>query len=239
MSAGNLYFETAGSLLQEIAAQEMGKIAQVGRVAARSIIDGGIFHLFGVGHSAIPVHELYIRAGSLTNARPVSLERILDLFEQVNNVGTTLMRNFDGRPGEVLIVISNSGVNPLPLEVALEGKKRKLFTVGISSFAHSRAVQPKHPSGLRLMDIVDVAIDTHVPVGDAGLEIQGIPGKVCPLSNMAGIAIVHAIAAETMEQIVALGGTPPVRISRNVPGGVEHNRKYVEQYGDRIPELGL
>jgi uncharacterized phosphosugar-binding protein len=239
MSAGNLYFETAGALLQEIAAQEMDKITQVGKAAARSMMNGGILHLFGVGHSAIPAHELYIRAGSLTNARPVSLEYILDLFEQVNGVGTTLMRNFDGRPGEVLIVLSNSGVNPLPLEVALEAKKRQLFTVGICSFAHSGSVQPKHPSGQRLMDVVDVAIDTHVPAGDAGLELRGVPSKVCPLSNVAGITIVHAIAAETIEQIVAMGGTPPVRISRNLPGGAEHNQKYIEQYGERIPGLKL
>jgi uncharacterized phosphosugar-binding protein len=239
MSAGTAYFEKAGALLQEIATQEMEKIIKVGQATARSIMDGGILHLFGVGHSAIPVHELYIRAGSLTNARPVSLEHILDLFEQVEGVGSTLLRNFDGRPGEVLIVISNSGVNPLPLEVALEGKKRDLFTVGIVSLAHSRAVEPKRSDGLRLMDIVDIAIDTHVPAGDAGLEIQGIPSKVGPLSNVAGVAIVHAIAAEAIEQIVAAGGVPPVRISRNVPGGVEHNRKYIEQYGDRIPGLKL
>jgi uncharacterized phosphosugar-binding protein len=239
MSAGNLYFETAGALLQDIAAHEMEKIKQVGQAAARSIMEGGILHLFGVGHSALPAHELYIRAGSLTNARPISLEYILDLFEQVNGVGATLMRNFDGLPGEVLIVLSNSGVNPLPLEVILEAKKKKLFTVGISSFTHSLAVEPKHPSGKRLMDIVDIAIDTHVPAGDAGLELPGVPSKVCPLSNVAGITIVNAITAETIEQIVSLGGIPPVRISRNMPGGAEHNRKYIEQYGDRIPGLRL
>lgn len=239
MSAGKRYFDRVTNLLDEIATDEIGKISQVAQAAARSIIDGGILHLFGVGHSAIPVHELFIRAGSLTNSRPVSLEPILDLFERIEGVGSTLMRNFDGRPGEVLVVISNSGVNPVPIEVALEGKKRGLFTVAITSFAHSRQVEPKNSGGLRLMDIVDVAIDSHAPYGDAGLEIEGVPSKVCPLSNAAGIVIVNAIVAETIENIVALGGTPPVRISRNTPGGVEHNQKYLQAYGDRIPDLKL
>ena len=239
MSAGNNFFETAKQLLEDIEAGEMGKVRQVAQAAARSIVDGGILHLFGSGHSAIPAQELYIRAGSLTNARPVSLERILDVFERIEGVGAALMRNFDGQAGEVLVVISNSGVNPLPIEVALEGKKRGLFTAAITSFDHSRQVEPKHSSGKRLMEVVDVAIDSHAPYGDAGLEIAGVPSKVCPLSNVAGVTIVHALVAETIERIVALGGTPPVRISRNTPGGLEHNQKYIKLYGERIPELKL
>jgi uncharacterized phosphosugar-binding protein len=148
MPAGNNYFDAAGRLLQEIADQEMEKIAQVAQVAARSIMAGGILHLFGSGHLAMP-------------------------------------------------------------------------------------------SGKRLMDVVDVAIDSHVPYGDAGLDIAGVPMKVGPMSFIAGVSIVNAMVAETIEQIVALGGTPPVRISRNTPGGSEHNQKYVKQYGERIPELKL
>jgi uncharacterized phosphosugar-binding protein len=92
---------------------------------------------------------------------------------------------------------------------------------------------------MRLMDVVDVAIDSHAPYGDAGLEIAGVPSKVCPLSSAAGITIVNAMVAETIEQIIALGGTPPVRISRNTPGGAEHNQQYRQRYGDRIPELKM
>ena len=239
MSAGNLYFQTSLRLLQTIEAQEMEKIRRVAQAAAQSISAGGILHFFGSGHSAIPTQEVFIRAGNLTNVRPVSLERILDSFERIEGVGLALMRNFDGKPGEVLVVISNSGVNPLPIEVALEGKKRGLFTAAITSFEHSLQVAPKHSSGKRLMEVVDIAIDSHVPFGDAGLEIAGAPGKVCPLSSVAGVAIVNAIEAETIEQIIARGEQPPVRISRNIPGGAEHNQQYVERYAARIPELRL
>lgn len=239
MSAGKRYFETAGRLLETIVSAEIEKIQKVAGAAVQSVQAGGIIHLFGSGHSAIPAQEVYIRAGSLTNTRPVSLERILDTFEDIEGVGNRLMRGFDGRPGEVLLVISNSGVNPLPIEVALAGKESGLFVVGITSFDHSRRVAPKHASGQRLLELVDIAIDTHVPYGDAALKIAGVPGKVGPLSTIAGVAIVNAIIAETIEQIAALGGTPPVRISRNVPGGMEHNQQFVKRYGNRIPELRL
>jgi uncharacterized phosphosugar-binding protein len=154
-------------------------------------------------------------------------------------VGTTLMRGFDGRPGEVLVVISNSGVNPLPLEVAVEGKKRGLFIVSLTSFEHSGRVEPRSAIGKRLADLSDVAIDTHVPYGDAGLEVKGVPSRVGPLSTVAGVTIINAIMVQTMELIAAAGKEPPVRISRNIPGGPEHNLKYRDLYGDRIPELRL
>jgi len=239
MSLAGRYFERAKQLFAEIESGEMEKIQQAAQAAARSILSGGIFHLFGSGHSAIPAQEVYIRAGSLSNARPISLERILDSFERIEGVGDALMRGFDGRPGEVLVVFSNSGVNPLPVEVALDAKRRGLFVVGVCSFAHTAQSEPKHSSGKRLKDVVDVAIDTHVPYGDAGLEVSGLPMKIGPLSTLAGVSIVNALVAETIEAILQAGGTPPVRISRNTPGGDAHNRQFLEQFADRIPELRL
>jgi uncharacterized phosphosugar-binding protein len=100
MTYANQYFDRVYQLLHTIQVEELDKIKTVAQVVAHSMADGGILHLFGSGHSAIPTHEVYIRAGSLTNTRPVSLERILDSFERIEGVGMSLMRSFDGRPGE-------------------------------------------------------------------------------------------------------------------------------------------
>jgi uncharacterized phosphosugar-binding protein len=97
-------------------------------------------------------------------------------------------------------------VNPLPIEVALAGKQKDLLTVGVTSFEHSLRSQPKLPNGNRLLDVVDIAIDTHVPYGDAGLEVANLPMKIGPLSTLAGVTIVNAIIAETIEAILALRG---------------------------------
>ena len=237
MSLSNDYFHRIRDLINTIESEEVEAIQRAAKEIARSIINGGIVHLFGSGHSAIPTQEVYIRAGSLTNALPISLDRILDTFERIEGVGEALMRRFDGRPSEVLIVFSNSGVNPLPIEVAQIGKQLGLFTVGVSSVEHSRNSEPKHSSGKRLMDIVDLSIDSHVPYGDAGLALEGLPMKIGPLSTIAGVTIINAIMAQSIEEITTAGETPPVRISRNMPGGDENNRRYIEQYGDRIPEL--
>ncbi len=237
MSLSERYFERAHQLLGDIETGEMGNIHRAAAEIARSIKDGGILHLFGSGHSAIPTQEVYIRAGSLTNALPLSLDRILDTFERIEGTGAALMGRFTGQKGEVLIVLSNSGVNPLPIEVASIGKERGLFTIGISSYEHSLNVSPKHSSGKRLMDVVDLSIDSHVPYGDAGLAVEGLPMNIGPLSTLAGVSIVNAIIAQTIEDLMKLGEDPPVRISRNLPGGDENNRRLIERYGGRIPEL--
>lgn len=232
------YYEHLVSLLLTLFEEEKPKIQMVGRHIAESTLKGGIIHTFGVGHSALPMEEVFIRAGTFCNIRPLTLDGFrLDLFENIPKVGETLMRGFDGQPGEVMIVFSNSGVNPLPIEVALESKKRGLYTVAVTSFAHSRAVLPKHESGMRLLEIADCAIDTHVPYRDAALTLSDYPYKMCPLSTIANITIIHAILAEAAEQIRLAGAHPPIRVSRNTPEGPEHNRQFVLKYGDRIPEL--
>jgi len=239
MTYAQKYLERATQLIQSIESDEMEKIQKVAKVTAQSIMDGGILHLFGSGHSAIPTQEVYIRAGSLSNTRPISLERFLDSFERIEGVGSALMRGFDGKKGEVLIVFSNSGVNPLPVEVAQIGKKLGLFTVCVCSFEHTEKAEPRTADHKRLRDVVNVAIDSHAPYGDAGLEMPGLPMHIGPLSTIAGVSIVNAIVAETIEQLVAAGVTPPVRISRNTPGGDAHNLQFQEKYAARIPELRL
>jgi len=239
MAYAQKYMERAIQLIQEIESSELEKIQKVAAVTARSIINGGIVHLFGSGHSAIPTQEVFIRAGSLSNARPISLERFLDSFERIEGVGNALMRGFDGKAGEVLIVFSNSGVNPLPIEVALTGKKLGLFTVGVSSYTHTQKAKSRQSDGKRLCDVVDVSIDSHAPYGDAGLEIAGLSMPIGPMSTIAGVSIINSIMAETIEQVLTLGGTPPVRISRNTPVGDKHNLQFQEKYADRIPELRL
>ena len=239
MAYARKYLERAVALIHQIESNELEKIQKVAAVTAKSIIEGGIVHLFGSGHSAIPTQEVYIRAGSLSNARPISLERFLDSFERIEGVGDALMRGFDGKTGEVLIIFSNSGVNPLPIEVALTGRRLGLFTVGVSSFDHTQKAESRQSDGRKLCDVVDISIDSHVPYGDAGLQIEGLDMPIGPLSTIAGVSIVNSIMAETIEQLLALGATPPVRISRNTPAGDAHNLQFQEKYADRIPELRL
>jgi uncharacterized phosphosugar-binding protein len=96
---------------------------------------------------------------------------------------------------------------------------------------------PRLKSKQRLIDVVDIAIDTHVPYGDASIEVPGLDAKIAPVSTIANVTIVQSIMAEAVEILVKEGFTPPIRISRNTPEGDEHNSRIIPQYIDRIPEL--
>jgi uncharacterized phosphosugar-binding protein len=104
---------------------------------------------------------VYTRAGTLTNSKPISLDNYLGKLERIDGVGQALMGSFTGLPGEVLIVVSTSGANPLPIDVALIGKQRGLFTAAITAMDHTLKVKSNHKSGKKLYEIVDLVIDTH------------------------------------------------------------------------------
>lgn len=230
------YASEALALLGAIRQSQAGAIREAARRLADGIEQGGIVCTFGSGHSHMSAEEGFVRAGSLSCVRALYTTLPLDLVERVEGVGRELFRKVDLRPEDSLIVISQSGVNPLPVEAALEARSRGVTTVAITSFAHSRSLPPRHSSGLRLMECVDVAIDNGVPPGDAVLDV-GLPAKVGPLSSLAGILLIQMILVATTGELLARGTTPPIRMSRNLPGGDKYDQIFVELYGHRIPEL--
>jgi uncharacterized phosphosugar-binding protein len=231
------YLGTAGSLITELREHEQANISQAAGWIADSMQADGILHVFGSGHSALPGKDIYIRAGSLSNVRAIAPDEELDRFERIPGVAEALLDGYDMRAGEVMIVISNSGINPLPIEVAQIAGSSGLKTVGLTSITHSKKGTPRHSSGQKLYQVVDLAIDTHVPYGDASLEVQGLPMRIGPLSTLSGLLLMHSIVVETTGMLLERGIEPPVRISRNTPEGDEHNQRFRLQYGARIPEL--
>jgi uncharacterized phosphosugar-binding protein len=235
MSMGNIYFHNVRNLVDIIEREEMPKIQTAAEKIADSTAAGGIVHLFGSGHSILAALEVFMRAGSFSNSKPIIKELEIDRFERIPGVGSAVMRNFDGRPGEVLVIFSNSGKNPLPVEVAQRGKEKGVFTVAITSFEH--AEKARNGKIEVLADVVDLAIDTHVPYGDASVLIPGTTIKTGPLSTIANVTILHSIYCTAVEKLLEKDVVPPVRVSRNTPEGDAHNKHFADQYGDRIPDL--
>lgn len=234
MNLSNQYFENVHRLLQSIEKEESSSIDIAAQKVAEATAAGGIIHLFGSGHSVLSALEVFMRAGGFSNSKPIIKELEMDRYERIPGVGSALMKTFDGRPGEVLFIFSNSGKNPLPLEVAQRAKEKGVFTIGVTSFEHAAKGRK---DGEVLADIVDLAIDNHVPYGDASIQIPGSHKKTGPLSTVANVTILHAVYCGAVEKLVAMKFDPPVRISRNTPEGYEYNKHFVQAYGDRIPEL--
>ncbi|MDH7601538.1 MAG: SIS domain-containing protein [Armatimonadota bacterium] len=230
------YYCIVNDLLARIASTQHERIQQAAKVIADHIADGGILYLLGSGHSLAVAMEAFHRAGGLAPV-DVIYDRTFGRAERLEGYAETLLKDYNIPAGGVVIIISNSGRNALPIEVALHCKARGITTIAITSLAHSQAVSSRHSSGKRLFEIADIVIDNCGVFGDAALDVEGVPAKVCPTSGIAGMFIIESIVAQVIENLVKAGHEPPVFISANVDGGDEHNARLYEKYWHRIRGL--
>lgn len=234
------YFDRLQSLFEELEAQG-AQIEAAARLMATCIEADGIVHVFGSGHSHMMAEEVFHRAGGLF-AFNAMLDINLTSFgtlkpgmvERTEGYAKVVLDSFDVRPDEVVVIVSNSGINPVPIEMAIEAKMRGATTIAITSAANYANAKSRHSSGRKLVDVVDLVVDSRVPAGDAILELEGLDGTVGASSTVLGAALMNAIVAQVAETMLAGGMQPPVIVSMNVPGGDEHNRANEAKYRDRL-----
>ena len=233
------YSKVINKIYEQIIQYEKPKILKIANILGQSIIDGGIAHIFGTGHSEMVCKEVFTRAGSLSCFRIIGTHYELEKFERLEGMAEIIMADYRIDPGEIVFVVSSSGINALPIEVAQISKKMGGYLIAMSSLEHSRLVESRHSSGKKLYELADLVLDTHVPAGDAAIQFEELQMKVGPVSSLANIFIINSIIIETTAYILRQGKTPPIRVSRNLPQGDAHNQKFKEKYSDRIPELIL
>jgi len=134
----------------------------------------------------------------------------------------------------VLILISTSGRNPVPIEVAVEAKARGLTLIVITSLEYSRGVSSRDPSGRKAYELADLVLDNYSPKGDAVLALEGLSQKTGSTSGVVASVIMHAIVSQVVENLVARGFAPPIYMSGNLDGGAEHNARMLAAYKDHI-----
>jgi len=239
------YYEAAIRLLGEIHKSQGGAIDRATDLIFASLAADGVLHLFGSGHSHLVAEEAFHRAGGLVpvNAMtepfltPLTPPRKSGRLERLSGIAAILLDYHEPRPGEVLVIISNAGINPVSVELALEGKVRGLTVIAITSLHHARAVASRHASGKRLFEVADLVIDNCGEAGDGAVSFPGLAGKVGPTSLLAGAFIVNSIVCGVVDRFVAQGLQPPIYLSANLPGGDEHNRRLETKYRGRIKLL--
>jgi uncharacterized phosphosugar-binding protein len=238
------YPSLAQDQLKRIHSTQSGAIQDTADAVFRTLKAGGVLHAFGTGHSVTGAMELFHRAGGLVPANGILVQTLSPLVppseasarERTPGVGAALADEYDLREAEVLIVFSQSGINSVPIDLAVEARQRGLHTVAVTCCAHSTATPPRHPSGKRLMDVVDTVIDNQGVKGDAIVDCgEGV--RAAATSGVAAAFIANWIVAEVIERYRAEGLVPPVYISANVPGGDEHNKTLAAKYENRIKLL--
>lgn len=215
------YLEASQRLLERVKAQ-LPLIQQTAEMFAQTILAGQMVHVFGSGHSRILVEEMWPRYGSFPGFNPIvelSLtfhnlvvgangQRQAMFLENVSGLAARILRNFDLKAGDSALVISSSGCNVVPVEMAEEFQRRGVKVVSIISTTHSEASTSRHRDGKKLQDFSDIVLDTGAPVGDAMVRIDGLETPVAPGSTVGGCLLVNTIKAE-LAQILTKSGHPP------------------------------
>ena len=242
------YIDELQNVLARIKKEQLHAIEAAGQLIADTLVAGGVIHTFGTGHSHLIADEAFFRAGGIAAINPILDERLIFLkgalestrAERVAGFARSLIERESVGPSDVAIIVSNSGRNIVPVEMALEMKARDLKVVAITSVEQSRASVPLHSSGKRLFELADVTIDNCVPPGDALLALPGLKARVGPSSTVAGAAIINSIMIEGVAETLRRGKEVPVLPSANIDGVTEETLKdLLSRYRGRIRYLDL
>jgi len=233
----NPFLSRISGVISRIAETQEEAIDEAASWAADTIAGDHLVFLFGSGHSFIATMDTYPRIGSYPGWLPIhelstsymptilgnqGLRQALFL-EKIEGFGRLVLENYRITPDDVMIVISNSGVNPMGIDVALVAKETGLRTVAITSLEHSRSSASRHSSGKRLFEICDLVIDTCVPAGDALVEVPGFPHKVSSASTIAACVVMQALSAQTAGKLAERNYAVPVFPSHNAEMSAEEH----------------
>ena len=249
-SPAQTYFEKSHLLLHAVEAQ-LPQIQKAADWFAQSILAGRMVHVFGSGHSRIMVEEMWPRYGSFPGFNPIvelSLsfhnlvvgangQRQAMFLENVAGLADRILRNFAIGPTDSALVISSSGCNIVPIEMAEIFQRHGIKVVVIISRKHSDATISKHPSGKKLQDFADLVLDTAAPVGDAMVKLPGLDTPVSPGSTIGGCLLVNAIKAEVAARMVAAGQPPRVLTASAVVGAERATALFESAYDEHAHRL--
>ena len=229
----NKVFPTVRQLVDQVEATQQDNIEAAAQAVAQCIIDGGIVQAWGGGHSLAGAMEVAHRAGGFIPTKKI-VEPSNNAYETVERAGEIFMKKVDVRPGDVVFILSNSGRNPLCMDIALGCKKKGAKLIAITALEASSHLSPKHSCGKNLYEISDIVLDNCTPEGDCCIDLEGFDGKICGMSMITTSVLVQAVTYRAAEILIEKGITPPIYKSQNIDGGREFNEALEAKYIDRL-----
>jgi uncharacterized phosphosugar-binding protein len=254
MTTADRYFEEAMKRLQRLRDSQREALDRAAEFCTEAIAADGLVHLFGCGHSRMMCEEMTPRQGCFVGwhtivelgltfhnqiVGPNGLRQSLHL-EKTAGYAEQILRNFAFGPKDVMIVISTSGIREIIIEMALGAKQRGLNVIGLLSREHCEQAKPAHPSGEKLMDVVDVVLDNGAPVGDSLLQLAGCRHKTGPFSTLGGALVMNMLRCEVAARLAARNIEPVFLPSHQFVGSrtVEEELEiFYAQYAKRVAPL--
>jgi uncharacterized phosphosugar-binding protein len=238
------WFSCCDSVLTKIRETQQEAIRSAASLIADTLAASGALHFYDNGHCP---GEPIGRAGGLMAIHPISpslsishpappqhqeklKQRGPSHLRRSQQLGRIAVEQSNMLPGDCLIIMSVSGRNPLPVEMAIAAREIGVKVIAITSLAYSQTVESRHPSGKRVFEAADIVIDNCGIPGDATIEIGGLEARVGPTSGVAGCYIMWALTCELVRQLVDRGLRPSIFKSINLPDGEEFNARVRQKY---------
>ncbi|UXY20491.1 SIS domain-containing protein [Streptomyces cynarae] len=238
------FFDAAIGLLRRVRDEDAEEIAAAGTLIADTVAAGGRLFAFGAGHSSLAAQDLVYRAGGLALMNLLAVPGVVGVdvmpttlgsaLERVGGLASAVLDTSPLRSGDLLVIISLSGRNELPVEMAMTARARGIKVIGVTSVAYAAETKSRHASGTYLKDHCDLVLDSKIAVGDAELTLDTIPAPFAPASTVVTTALLQAVMATAAGVLAERGIEPPLLRSGNVDGGHEWNARVLTEYADRI-----
>ncbi|MCX6316519.1 MAG: SIS domain-containing protein [Bacteroidetes bacterium] len=244
------YLEKCAGIIETVRAQQAA-IQQAAGWFADTILSGRMVHVFGSGHSRIMVEEMWPRYGSFPGFNPIvelSLtyhnnvvgangQRQAMFLENVPGLAARILRNFAVDEKDCALIISSSGTNVVPVEMAELFQQKKIKTVGLLTKAHSAKSESKRADGKKLGDFSDIILDTGAPAGDSMIWVEGLDTPVSPGSTVGGAIIINAIKAELAGLLTKAGHPPKVLTAACIAGAEKATQLFESAYDEHARRL--
>ncbi|MGW2891765.1 SIS domain-containing protein [Streptomyces griseoruber] len=238
------FLDAAIGLLERVRDEEADAVRAAGTLLADTVAAGGRLFAFGAGHSSLPAQDLVYRSGGLALVNLLAVPGLVGVdvmpatlgsaLERVDGLASTVLDTSPLRAGDALVIISLSGRNALPVEMALKARALGVKVIGVTSVAYASETTPRNPTDTFLKDHCDVVLDSKIAVGDAVLTLDSVPAPFAPASTVVTSALLQAVMATAAGSLADRGIEPPLLRSGNVDGGHDWNRRVMDEYGDRI-----
>ena len=240
------YISQAKAILERMEATQMDAVENAAEICAQAIAGDGLVHLFGTGHSRIFIEEMFPRHGSFPGFHPIvelSLtfhnlvvgsngQRQAMFLEHVEGFGQVILRNFVFSKPDCFLLFSNSGINEVVVDVAIEAKRQNLPVIAVVSVEHCNASAALHSSGKKLTDLADIVIDNCTPAGDALVRVPNLEDPVGPGSTIGAAAVTNALKCRIAQKLTALGKPPLVLTSSYFIGNEASKKRFDDCYDD-------
>jgi uncharacterized phosphosugar-binding protein len=236
------YIHKLQKMMDQVTETQLATIQEAASLVAQSVSADGIVYTFGTGHSHVIAEDVAYRAGGLVPVDAILEDSLTgnhkvfqsEWMERVEGMAEVILNYYSPKPEDVMIIISNSGRNAAPIEMAQGARERGLKVIAITSLQHSKGTTSRHSSGKKLYQLADLVLDNHAPKGDCIMSHPVMKQPFGPASGVLGMVILQSIIVEAIDMLAEKGFDPPVFMSGNIDGSDAFNKPLMEKYWGRI-----